>query len=98
MDALQTTFDEEALPIQILGVNGVGYESGNERATEGRDIPWLQDTEDVDAWTLWDVRYRDVYVVDREGNLRFIYNLTTHDLSNPVYMTELTEAISGLLE
>jgi len=81
-----------------LGVNGIGFESGNERVTDGRDIPWLQDVESVDAWSLWDVAYRDVYVLDQSGQLRFIYNLTTHDLSNPDNMATLQEAIEGLLE
>jgi hypothetical protein len=85
-------------PVQILGVNGIGYESGNDRVTENRDIPWLQDTEDVDAWSQWNVQYRDVYILDQAGQLRFIYNLTLHDLSNPDNLDHFTEAILGLIE
>ena len=98
MDALQKTLTEDGYPIQILGVNGAGYESGNERVTENRDIPWLQDTEDVDAWTQWDVKYRDVYILDQNGDLRFIYNLTVNDLGNPDNLNLLTDAITGLIE
>lgn len=86
------------LPIQILGVNGIGYEAGNERVTEERTIPWLQDVETINAWEAWGVAYRDVYVLDQSGQLRFIYNLTTHDLGNPDNMDTLSEAISGLLD
>ena len=90
--------DEEGHPIQILGVNGIGYENGNERVTEDRDIPWLQDIEEIDAWTQWDVQYRDVYILDQKGNLRFKYNLTINDLSNPDNLGLLTNAMLGLIE
>jgi len=98
LNTLQETFQASELPIQILGVNGIGYEAGNERVTEGRGIPWLQDVEAVDAWSSWEVAYRDVYVLDQSGQLRFIYNLTTHDLSNPDNMDILSEAIIGLVD
>ena len=98
MNTLQETLDEEGHPIQILGVNGIGYENGNERVTEDRDLPWLQDTEDVDAWTMWDVQYRDVYILDQNGDLRFVYNLTLHDLGNPDNLGLLKEAMVRLTE
>lgn len=98
MNTIQSELEEDGYPIQIIGVNGIGYESANERVTEGRDIPWLQDLEETDAWSLWEVQYRDVYILDQQGQLRFIYNLTTHDLANPTYASELTEAMVGLIE
>ena len=98
MDTLQQTFDADGYPIQILGVNGIGYEHGNERVTEDRDIPWLQDVEEVDAWTQWDVQYRDVYVLDQNGNLRFIYNLTINNLGEPENLELLSTAMIGLVE
>ena len=66
--------------VQILGVNEAGHESGNDGFTEGRDLPWLQDTEDVDVWGTWGVDYRDVIVLDPTGVPLFRYNLTEHDL------------------
>ena len=90
--------NEDGHPIQIIGVNGIGYENGNERVTEGRDIPWLQDIEDIDAWTQWGVQYRDVYVLDQNGNLRFIYNLTVHNVGEPDNLELLQEAMIGLIE
>ena len=81
-----------------MGVNGIGYENGNERVTEDRDIPWLQDIEEVDAWTQWDVQYRDVYILDQNGRLRFIYNLTINDLGNPDNLDLLTNAMVGLID
>ena len=57
--------DHPELEIQILGVNGAGYEAGNETITLGRDLPWLQDVDgQSNAWTSWDVAYRDVAIAD----------------------------------
>jgi len=65
----------------ILGVNEVGYESANDRITDGRDLAWLQDVPEVDAWTTWDIAYRDIVVLDEQGAVRGVVNVTTHDLS-----------------
>ena len=90
--------NEDGHAIQIIGVNGIGYENGNERVTEDRDIPWLQDIEGVDAWTQWGVQYRDVYILDQNGTLRFIYNLTLNNLGEPDNLELLQEAMIGLIE
>ena len=95
---MQDDFDEQGLPIQILGVNEAGYESGNGSVVEGRKLPWLQDTEEVNAWDLWEVAYRDVFVVDEQGLLRFRFNLTIEDLSYPENYQRLTDIIVGLTE
>lgn len=47
----------------------------------GRFIPLLQDTADVDAWTAWQVEYRDVIILDRDNVPVGVFNLTEHDLS-----------------
>jgi len=83
--------------VQIIGINAVDLESGNEVMTSGRDLPWLQDTVEVEAWNQWQVEYRDVYLLDQNGQLRFIYNLTENDLSNRNNYQELYDAIDGLL-
>jgi len=62
-------------------VNGVGYESGNSSITAGRSLPWLQDVAEQEVWASWSVTYRDVVILDREGNVHDVYNLTEHDLS-----------------
>ncbi|MFM7200547.1 MAG: hypothetical protein ACKO6N_07135 [Myxococcota bacterium] len=71
------------LPIQILGVNGVGYESGNASITSGRELPWLQDVSTQNVWVSWAVVYRDVQILDENNQLAGVYNLTEHDLSQP---------------
>lgn len=70
-------------------MNGVGLEVGNTVATEGRDLPWLQDVAGVDMWTTWGVGYRDVWILDGENRLLTVYNLTEHDLNQPANFEEL---------
>ncbi|WAS95313.1 hypothetical protein [Nannocystis punicea] len=59
----------------------------------GRVIPLLQDVADVDAWARWEVVYRDVVILDRDGAPVGVFNLTEHDLSR---MGEY-EALKGML-
>jgi hypothetical protein len=76
------------LDIELIGLNPVGQESGNALATEGRDIPWLQDVDangdgQSDVWlNSWDVEYRDVVIVDEDNTQVGTFNLTTYDLSS----------------
>ncbi len=69
--------DYPDLGIQILGVNGDGYDSGNGSVTTGRDIPWLQDTSSAGVWNEWAVDYRDVFIVDGDNAIYDVFNLTT---------------------
>jgi len=68
--------------IFILGVNEAGY-GNNEAICEGRDIPWLQDTQEDDWWGTWEITYRDVVILNRDGNEEAVFNLTEHDLGKP---------------
>jgi hypothetical protein len=92
---MQSDFDMMKLtvPIALHGVNAVGHESGNDLATAGRTIPWLQDEADVDAFGLWQVTYRDVIVLDAENRVFAVYNLSVHDLGNPANYDELKALI-----
>ncbi|MEZ6121383.1 MAG: dockerin type I domain-containing protein [Pirellulaceae bacterium] len=70
-------------------MNEIKHESGNPNMTDGRDLPWLQDVDsdqnDVsDVWyDLWQIEYRDVWILDAEGEHVATYNLTVHDLAEP---------------
>ena len=66
--------------IQIFGINGAGHESGVATATDGRDLPFLQDRDEVDVSSLWDVVYRDVIILNELNKYYSTYNLTTNDL------------------
>ncbi len=75
--------------IRILGVNGIGLESGNGGITAGRVLPWLQPGTGDDVWTLWQVGYRDVVILGPDNEHVATFNLTVNDLSNPVNYTAL---------
>jgi hypothetical protein len=75
--------------VRILGVNGMGLESGNAAACVGKDLPWLQETMDHPVWVPWAVTYRDVVILDRANKRVASYNLTDHDLSDPGNYLEL---------
>ncbi|WP_434417527.1 hypothetical protein [Nannocystis pusilla] len=81
------------LGIALLGVNGIGFESGIPQMTSGRFIPLLQNVAEVDAWTQWEVVYRNVIILDRDGAPVGVFNLTEHDLS----MMGEYEALKGML-
>jgi hypothetical protein len=67
--------------IRLFAVNDQGYESGVPLAYAGGEtLPILQDTYDVVAWTLWAVQYRDLVILDGDGNALGVLNLTDHDL------------------
>ena len=86
------------LRIQLLGVNEWGLDHGNARATTGRDIPYLQDDDTdgdslSDAWTSWEVEWRDVVVVDAEGEVVSVYNLTVNNLAVEENYDELKQIL-----
>lgn len=70
-------------------MNAPLLESGNAQMCAGRVLPWLQDDEAHDVWGLWQVSFRDVVVLDPTGHVFSIYNLSIHDLGNPVHYAEL---------
>ena len=70
-----------AIPVQILGVNPLAYESGNEAMCSGRALPWLQETDADDVWGDWGVTYRDVVILGADNIPVDVYNLWDNDLS-----------------
>ncbi|UCE60470.1 MAG: hypothetical protein JSU63_01730 [Phycisphaerales bacterium] len=84
--------------VQILGVNAIGRESGNEGMTAGRVLPWLQPSTGEDVWTLWQVTYRDVVILG-PGNERLgVFNLTENDLSDPANYAALKSQLLDAAE
>ena len=82
---MQRELDAEALTrrVRLLGVNLIGAESGNAAACVGKTIPWLQDVPAAAVWDLWQVTYRDVFILDANNHVAGVFNLTTHDLNVP---------------
>lgn len=86
------------LDVQLLAVNERGHESGNALATEGRELPWLQDVDAnqdgfSDAWHLWEVTWRDVVILNGENEKVGVYNLTPNDLAEPNNFNTLKEML-----
>lgn len=80
-----------ARPVQILGVNEMGHESRNSSITEGRDLPWLQDTDAEGVWESWKPTYRDVIVLGPEGDEVGVFNLTDQDLGDEFHYDALLQ-------
>jgi hypothetical protein len=62
--------------------------------TDGRDLPWLQDTTETNVQSAWAAEYRDVIILDawnRPVDPRF--NLTTFDLATEVNREVLKELL-----
>ena len=49
---------------------------------DGRDTPWLQDTDAADWWGRWAPTYRDVVILDGSGELGDIFNLTDNPIDS----------------
>lgn len=79
--------------IRIAGINQIGAEGGIDSMCDGRDIPLLQDTYEDHAWAEWQVRYRDVFILDEENRTVAVYNLTDNSLSYPENYDELKQLL-----
>jgi hypothetical protein len=84
---MQTELDAASppVPIEILGVNKVGSESGNPTITSGRVLPWLQDTVEVDAWGAWCAQWSDFVVLDGSNRVYTVYPLA----QKPLWMQDI---------
>ena len=81
---MQKDFDADHpnAEIFILGINEAGS-GDNQSMYKGRDLPWLLDTDEADWWGNWGVTFRDVIILDRDGNEVGVFNLTEHNLDDP---------------
>lgn len=86
---LEIAAEQPGLALACHGVNAVGHELSNAEACNGRVLPWLQDLATAQVWELWAVTYRDCVILDPQGRTFAIYNLSVHDLGNPVNYAEL---------
>lgn len=80
---MQDQLTQAGLDVVIVGVNAIGFEVGNATVTQGRDIPWLQDTAEQTVWADWAVTYRDVIILDANNEVVATYNLTPNNLGDP---------------
>ena len=69
--------------IQLLAINEVGYHAGLDAMASMGDVPLLQDTDEASVWDAWDVRFRDVVILNAANEQVASFNLTTHSLADP---------------
>ena len=87
---MQTEFETDypGLDIQIIGINEVGQEESNSLATDGVDMPWLQDVDDdedgqSDVWGgLWDISWRDVVILDADNVQVGVFHVNDRPLAD----------------
>ena len=69
---------EEITDVHILGINGINYEDKSlEGMINGRILPWVQDNADQRVWESWEVIIRDLFVLNRAGDVVEVVNLTS---------------------
>ena len=75
---LRQTYPE--LGVEILSVNQVGLgQSGGDLGERGYGVAILQDSLEVNAWGLWLVNFRDFFILDADGELISITQLSPPD-------------------
>ena len=72
-----------ASKIRILGVNRPAQEASNSLIVAGHTTPWLQDPDGL-VWSSWNATWRDVVILDPANRKVGVFNLTDHNLSDPV--------------
>ena len=82
-----------AKTVRITGINQWDRGSANDAMCMGRDLPWLQDTETMKVWDLWEHEYRDVLILNEKNELVGKYNLTNNDLGMPDNYNALRDMI-----
>ncbi len=81
------------LNIEILGINIQSDAVYNPSFTTSRTLPWLQDTAEQNVWSSWKAVWRDVRILDSQNRQVTSYNLTDHDLSNPLNYLALKQLL-----
>ena len=81
LDVMQQELLAEGYAIHIYGINAAGKDHSNDLITDGRDLPWLQDTAADDVWGEWLADWRDLVVLDANNELAWRQNLTDHDIT-----------------
>ena len=77
---MELTMDATDMPIQILSVNQAGLDvSAGNLGNRGYSVPMLQDTLSVNAWGRWKANLRDFFILDSEGRLISITQLSPRD-------------------
>lgn len=81
-----------------MGINGIDYEDKSLAGMiNGRILPWAQDNADQRVWESWKVFIRDLFVLDRDGHVVEVVNLTSFNPDPSQNDGENYRAIKNLL-
>ncbi len=94
---MQADFDAHlpSADIQIVAINKEGDEEVSDAMAAKGDLPLLQDVDDnndtdSDTWTDYSAAWRDVRVVDRDGEMSdVLVNLSSADLRTPAIFDQV---------
>ena len=81
------------LPINILSINQIGAENGIDSFNETHALPMVHDNTTEGIWVLWQSQWRDFYILNRQNELLEVYNLTQHNLNDPLNYQELKQKL-----
>ena len=81
------------LPIKMFAINQIGAETGTSSFTEAHALPMVNDNITDNIWVQWESIWRDFYILNRSNELIEIYNLTEHNLNDPLNYQELKQKI-----
>jgi len=82
-----------AMPVHMMGVNGIGSESSNDAFTVGLRLPWLQDTVEQNVWMSWNAEHFDLVILGPDNVEAAVHNLLQYDLADPANYEEIKGAL-----
>lgn len=81
--------EHPGVALHLAAVNLTGLDPYADDMGANGTLPILQDTAAADVWGSWGAVYRDVVILDGDNVRSTVYNLTAHDLADPVHRDEL---------
>lgn len=81
------------LPIRILSINQIGAENGINSFNENHALPMVNDSTTDEIWIQWESQWRDFYILNKQNELLEVYNLTQHNLNDPINYQELKQKL-----
>jgi hypothetical protein len=85
--------EHPGVALHLAAINLTGLESYADDMGAQGVLPILQDTATDDVWGAWGAVWRDVVILDGDNARRSVYNLTSHDLADPVHRDELEQLL-----
>lgn len=90
---------EAAVPVSLLGINEIGYESGNDTINDGHTLPWLQDVPGEDVFDTWPpARIRELKIVGRDGVVSATFDLNDADPNDTSHADAIVQALLDAAE